>query len=49
MSENNREGSSTNMVMVTLIAVVGIIILTCILAFTVVSVAFLLNAPWASF
>ena len=46
MSENNREGSSKNTVMVTLIVVVGIIILTCVLAFTAVSVAFVLNAPW---
>ena len=49
MSENNREGSSTNMVMVTLIVVVGIIILACIVAFTALSIAFVLNAPWASF
>ena len=46
MSENNRERSSKNTVMVTLIVVVGIIILTCILAFAAVSVAFFLNAPW---
>jgi hypothetical protein len=46
MSESNRGGSSRNTVMVTLIVVVGIIILTCILAFTAVSVAFVLNAPW---
>lgn len=49
MSENTREGSSNNAVKVTLIVVVGLIILTCILAFTGVSVAFLLNAPWLSF
>ncbi len=46
MSGNNREGSNKDSVKVTLIIVVGIIILTCILAFTAVSVAFVLNAPW---
>ena len=37
---------SRDSVKVTLIIVVGIVILTCILAFTAVSVAFVLNAPW---
>lgn len=46
MSESNEERSSNNTVKVTLIVVVGLIILTCILAFTGISVAFLLNAPW---
>lgn len=46
MSENNRERSTKDSVTVTLIIVVGIIILTCIIAFTAISVAFLLNAPW---
>ena len=46
MSENNREHSNRNSVTVTLIVVIGIIILTCIVAFTAISVAFLLNAPW---
>ena len=46
MSENNGERSSKNTVTVTLIVVVGIIILTCILAFTGIAVAFVLNAPW---
>ena len=49
MSENKREGSSNNTVKVTLIVVAGLIILTCIIAFTGVSVAFFLNAPWLSF
>ena len=46
MSENNREGSGKNTTMVTLIIVAGIIILTCIVAFTALSIAFVLNAPW---
>ncbi len=46
MSENNRERSSKNTVAVALIVVVGIITLACVLGFTGISVAFLLNAPW---
>lgn len=46
MSENDPKRSSRNHVTVTLIIVAGIIILTCIVAFTAVSVAFVLNAPW---
>jgi hypothetical protein len=46
MSENNGERSSKNTVTITLIIVVGVIIFTCILAFTAVSVAALLNMPW---
>jgi hypothetical protein len=49
MSESNQERSSNNTVMVTLIVVVGIIILTCILAVTGISIAFFVNAPWLSF
>jgi hypothetical protein len=49
MSENNQERTSSNTVMVTLIVVIGIIILTCIIAFTGISIAFLVNAPWLSF
>lgn len=49
MSENNQERTSNNTVMVTLIVVIGIIILTCIVAFTGISIAFLINAPWLSF
>lgn len=40
------ERSSRNPVAVTAIIVVGIIVLACILAATVVSVMFLMNAPW---
>ena len=46
MSENDRKRSGRDSVTVTLIIVAGIIILTCIIAFTAVSVAFVLNAPW---
>jgi hypothetical protein len=46
MSENDVERSGRDNVRITLIIVIGIIILVCILAFTVVAVAFLLNAPW---
>jgi ABC-type glycerol-3-phosphate transport system permease component len=46
MSENNGGRPKKDSVTVTLIIVVGIIILACIVAFTAVSVAFLLNAPW---
>ena len=46
MSENKQERSSRDRVAITLIVVVGIIILTCIVAFTAISVAFFLNAPW---
>jgi hypothetical protein len=46
MSENDRKRSGRDRVTVTLIIVAGIIILTCIIAFSAVSVAFVLNAPW---
>jgi len=46
MSESNQERSSKNTVAVALIVVVGIITLACVLGFTGISVAFLLNAPW---
>lgn len=46
MSENNQERPIRDNVKITLIVVVGIIILTCILAFTGISIAFLLNVPW---
>jgi hypothetical protein len=46
MSENDRKRPSRDRVTVTLIIVAGIILLTCIVAFTAVSVAFVLNAPW---
>lgn len=48
MSEEMPERSSKNPVAVTAIVVAGIIVLTCILAVTVVSVVFLINAPWAT-
>jgi len=46
MSESNRERFGNNTVVVTLIVVVGILILACILGFTGISVAALLNMPW---
>lgn len=47
MSEEMPERSSKNPVAVTAIVVAGIIVLSCILAVTVITVAFLVNAPWA--
>lgn len=38
--------SSRNPVAVTAIVVVGVIVLACILAATVISIMFLMNAPW---
>ena len=46
MSENNRERSSKDTVTIALIVVVGIIILACIVAFSAISIAFFVNAPW---
>lgn len=46
MSENNCECSSKDTVRVAWIVVGGIITLACVLGFTAISVAFVLNAPW---
>jgi hypothetical protein len=48
MSEELPERSSKNSVAVTAIVVGGIILLTCILAITVITVVFFINAPWAT-
>jgi hypothetical protein len=47
MSEERPERSFKNPVAVTAIVVAGIVVLACILAVTVITVAFLANAPWA--
>ncbi len=46
MSESNCECSSKDTVRVAWIVVGGIITLACVLGFTAISVAFVLNAPW---
>lgn len=46
MSEEMPERSSRSPVAITAIVVVGLIVLTCIVAATVITVAFLANAPW---
>jgi hypothetical protein len=46
MVEDVPERPKSNAVAITLIIVTGIIILTCILSFVAISIAFLANAPW---
>jgi hypothetical protein len=46
VSEERPERSPKNPVAVTAIVVIGAIVLACILALTVISVVFLINAPW---
>lgn len=48
MSEEMPERSSRNPVAVTAIVVVGIIVLTCIVAATIITVVFFANAPWSA-
>jgi hypothetical protein len=49
MSEVHSNGSTTNKAVIAAIIVTGIIVLACIAAFTAISIAFILNAPWAPF
>ena len=46
MSEPDTDGPRKDPVAITAIVVAGAIILACIIAASVVSVAFFLNAPW---
>jgi hypothetical protein len=46
MTEEIPERSSRNPVAVTVIVMIGIVVLACIAAATVITVAFLMNAPW---
>jgi hypothetical protein len=46
MSENDVEGPRRDTVGTTAIIVFGVIVLACILAFTIISIVFLINAPW---
>jgi hypothetical protein len=49
MSEANSGGSTTNKVAIAAIIVVGLVLLACIAACSAISIAFILNAPWATF
>jgi hypothetical protein len=49
MSEINADGSTTNKVAIAAIIVVGLVLFACIAACSVISIAFILNAPWATF
>jgi hypothetical protein len=48
MSEINSDGSTTNKVAIAAIIVTGVVFLACIVACSVISMAFILNAPWAT-
>ncbi len=49
MSEANSGGSTANKVAIVAIIVVGVILLACVAACSVISIALILNAPWAKF
>jgi hypothetical protein len=49
MSEANSGGSTTNKVAVAAIIVFGVVLLACIAGCSVISIAFILNAPWTTF
>jgi hypothetical protein len=47
MSEGTPQRTDSNKVAVTAIVVGGIIVLACIAAFVIITIAFFANAPWA--
>jgi hypothetical protein len=46
MSETNQEPRGSNKVAITAIIVTGVVILACIAASVVITIAFFANAPW---
>jgi hypothetical protein len=46
MNENDVEGPRRDTALTTAIIVFGVIVLACVLAFTVITVVFFINAPW---
>ena len=48
MSEINSDGSTTNKVAIAAIIVAGIVLLACIVACSAISIAFIINVPWAT-
>jgi hypothetical protein len=46
MSENNQGTRGSHKVAIAAIIVAGIVILSCIVAFTAIAMAFVANAPW---
>jgi hypothetical protein len=49
MNEINSDSSTTNKVAIAAIIVTGVVLLACIVACSVISIAFIINAPWPTF
>jgi hypothetical protein len=49
MNEINSDSSTTNKVAIAAIIVAGVVLLACIVACSVISIAFIINAPWPTF